>query len=212
MTRSPKVSRAPVTRNAPAGSTATLWNVGRVPAGTSIVWPDGQRPAAGPALVKIRPSVSMTARTSAGVCVASLAASPVTVARSCSSDDPLKRRSVKYVSSAALSVGFSARVAIAATWSCWRLVSSAVKTFSLTFSLSVSAARTRSRTSRVMTMKTTVRMTATVIKVTISVRATRRGGVFTAALEREGRSQSLPDGQDRPAAAGWCRRAVHATR
>ena len=65
MTRSPKVSRAPVTRNAPAGSTATLWNVGRVPAGTSIFWPDGQRPAAGPALVKIRPSVSMTARTSA---------------------------------------------------------------------------------------------------------------------------------------------------
>ena len=65
---------------------------------------------------------------------------------------------------------------------------------------------------KVMTMKTTVRMTATVIKVTISVRATRRGGVFTAALEREGRSQSLPDGQDRPAAAGWCLRAVHATR
>ena len=115
MARSPNVRRAPDTRNAPLGSTTTLWNVGCAPAGTSTFCPAGQRPASGPALVKMRPSVSTTARTSAGVCAASFAASPVTVARSCSSEDPLKRRSVKYVSSAALSVGFSASVAIAAT-------------------------------------------------------------------------------------------------
>ena len=93
MPRSPNVSRAPVMRNAPDGRTATFWNVWSP--GISTCCPDGHFAAAGPALVKMRPSFSTTASTSAGVCVASFAASPVTVARSCSSDDPLKRRSVK---------------------------------------------------------------------------------------------------------------------
>ena len=75
-----------------------------------------------------------------------------------------------------MSVGFSVSVDTTAARSCCRRASSIENRRAPARSLSVSAARTRPRTSTVSTTNTTSRITASVLKVTASVRTISRGG------------------------------------
>ena len=130
-----------------------------------------------PAAASTRPEVSVTARTSGAIRSASFSSSRVTVVSSSSRNaQSAEPPSEWYVSSAALSVGFSASVATWVFSSRARRCSSAESMRCPASSLSATPALTRSRTSIVKLTKTAVSTTAIIISVAMVVRTTKRGG------------------------------------
>jgi len=138
--------------------------------------PRGHDAARGPALAITRPSGSVTARTSEEMRAASFSPSCCTVARSSSADVSAECRSVSHVSSAALSVGFSARVATVARASFCRRASTLENISCADARLSATDRRTRLRTSMLMTTSTVPRTSATVKNDATTARVTSFGG------------------------------------